>query len=75
MPAWLTRRYFRYVTPWLGAVLAGDREAYTYLPKSVDAFHSAAELVAIVEEAGLADVRHRRLALGSVAIVAGRVPG
>ena len=66
--------YFRTVTPWLGALLAGDREAYAYLPKSVETFLSADELVTMMEEAGLTGVRYRRLALGSVAIHAGRKP-
>ena len=28
--------YFRYATPWIGGLLAGDREAYAYLPASVE---------------------------------------
>ncbi len=64
--------YFRTVTPWFGALLAGDREAYAYLPKSVETFLSADELVTMMEEAGLTGVRYRRLALGSVAIHEGR---
>lgn len=66
--------YFRTVTPWFGALLAGDREAYAYLPKSVEAFLGADELAAMMEEAGLTGVRYRRFALGSVAIHEGRKP-
>lgn len=62
---------FRYATPWLGALLAGDREAYTYLPESVEEFLSARELAGLMVNAGLADVRHRSLALGGVAILVG----
>ena len=62
---------FRYVTPWLGVVLARDREAYTYLPESVRAFHSAAELALVMERSGLRGVETRSLALGAVAIVSG----
>ena len=70
---WVFPRLFRYVTPWLGAVLAGDREAYTYLPQSVSGGHSAKELGAIMETAGLVEVSYRMLALGAVAIVVGSV--
>ena len=63
--------YFRYVTPWLGAIFGGDREAYTYLPESVQGFLSASELSAMMGQAGLQDVRHRKLALGTVAIHVG----
>ncbi len=60
--------YFRRVTPWMGALFAGDREAYTYLPESVQGFMSAAELTELMEGEGLVNVRHRRLAMGTVAI-------
>ena len=63
--------YFRYVTPRLGALLAGDREAYTYLPESVQGFLSGAELGGMMQDAGLANVTARKLALGSVAVVVG----
>ena len=62
---------FRGVAPLLGLLLARDREAYTYLPESVQAFHSAAELVEVMERAGLRRVRTRMLALGAVAILSG----
>ena len=67
--------YFRYVTPWLGTVLAGDSEAYTYLPESVQGFLSANELARMMEEAGLRNVAVRGLALGTVAIVSGEKRG
>ncbi|MCI0796712.1 MAG: class I SAM-dependent methyltransferase, partial [Chloroflexi bacterium] len=66
--------YFRYVTPWLGALLAGDREAYTYLPQSVEGFLSAGELAALMKIAGLQDVSHDSLGLGTVAIHTGVKP-
>jgi demethylmenaquinone methyltransferase/2-methoxy-6-polyprenyl-1,4-benzoquinol methylase len=68
------RLYFRYVTPWLGALLAGDREAYTYLPESAQGFFSAEQLKGMLTKAGLSDVVCRRLALGSVALLVGRKP-
>ena len=63
--------YFRHVTPWIGAILAGDREAYTYLPESVEGFMSAGELASLMEQASLHNVTVRKLALGSVAIIRG----
>ena len=67
--------YFRHVTPWMGALFAGDREAYTYLPESVQGFLSAEELAELMEGAGLVNVRYRRLALGTVAIHVGEKAG
>ena len=66
--------YFRWVTPLLGAVLAGDREAYTYLPESVDRFLSAEEVGDMMEQTGLRIVESRRFALGSVAILIAEKP-
>ncbi len=64
---------FQKVAPILGAILAGDGEAYSYLPRSVDEFLSARQLAAAMEGAGLRNVRRRSLALGMVAIVVGDV--
>lgn len=63
--------YFRYVTPWMGGLLAGDREAYTYLPESVGEFLSADELASRMEDAGLRNVSCHKLAMGTVAIHVG----
>ena len=68
----LFRLYFRYVTPLLGAIVARDRETYTYLPESVQSFSSAEELASVVRGAGLQNVSVRKLALGTVAIVMGQ---
>ena len=63
--------HFRYVTPWLGSLLAGDREAYTYLPESVDEFLVPDALTTAMEAAGLTAVRYKSLAMGAVAIHVG----
>ena len=67
----MARLHFRYATPWMGALLAGDREAYTYLPQSAQGFMSADELGAAMTDAGLTVTTHKKLALGSVAIHVG----
>ena len=64
----MARLHFRYVTPWLGALLAGDREAYTYLPQSAQGFMSTDELTAAMTDAGLQVTHCVKLALGTVAI-------
>ena len=71
----MARFHFRYVTPWLGAAIAGDREAYTYLPQSAQTFMSAPELTAAMEDAGLQVTARRELALGTVAIHVGEKRG
>ncbi len=67
----LTRFHFRYITPWIGRALAGDREAYTYLPQSAQGFMSASELTDAMRDAGLEVTTYKKLALGTVAIHVG----
>jgi demethylmenaquinone methyltransferase/2-methoxy-6-polyprenyl-1,4-benzoquinol methylase len=65
--------YFHRLVPLVGAAVAGDRAAYTYLPRSVERFVTPAELARLMARAGLRDVRYRRLALGTIAIHVGQV--
>lgn len=70
----LFRLYFTRLVPILGALIARNRAAYTYLPQSVDAFLSPEGLAHAMAEAGLAVERVELLALGAAAIhVARRV--
>ncbi len=62
------RLYSRHLVPILGAMVAGDRAAYTYLPRSVDRFLEADALAKLLRELGLVQVEYRRLGLGTVAI-------
>ncbi len=55
------------ILPVIGG-LVSKSEAYTYLPKSIAAFHSREELAGMMEEAGLTDIRVHDLNLGSVCI-------
>jgi demethylmenaquinone methyltransferase/2-methoxy-6-polyprenyl-1,4-benzoquinol methylase len=65
--------YFHHVVPAIGAFVAGDRQAYTYLPQSVDRFVTPDELVELMENVGLRDVTYRRLGLGTIALHVGIV--
>jgi demethylmenaquinone methyltransferase/2-methoxy-6-polyprenyl-1,4-benzoquinol methylase len=66
----LLRLYFRGIVPRLGSLIAGDAAAYTYLPESAAAFLEPERLADLLRGLHLSDVQVRRLALGSVAIVA-----
>ncbi len=70
----MARFHFRYVTPWIGGALAGEREAYTYLPQSAQGFMSASELAEAMKTAGMEVTTYRKLALGTVAIHVGLNP-
>ncbi len=62
------RFYFHKIVPFMGGLLGGDREAYTYLPQSVDVFHTADQLAERMQNAGLRNVQYQKLNLGTVAL-------
>ena len=70
--SWFYAVWFDRIVPVLGT-LAGDRDAYTYLPDSVRRFPPADELAALMHRAGLRDVRYLMLAGGIIAIHSGSV--
>lgn len=67
----LFRVYFHHVVPRVGRLVSGDREAYTYLPQSVDRFLTPVELARLMERVGLQGVTYRRLGLGTVTVHTG----
>lgn len=66
--------YFRRLVPLLGWLIAGDAQAYTYLPASVAAFPPPERVAEAMRAASLVDVRWRRLGLGTVAVHVGHLP-
>ena len=63
--------YFNRVVPLIGAAVARDRAAYTYLPQSVGRFVTPPQLAQMMQRAGLDNVRYQRLGLGTIAIHVG----
>ncbi len=59
--------WFDRIVPILGG-LAGDRDAYSYLPESVKRFPPPRELAAIIDRAGAEEIRWSILAGGIIAI-------
>ncbi len=70
--SWFFRLWFDRVVPGIGR-LAGDPDAYAYLPNSVRRFPGPAELGGEMVAAGLADVRWVLTAGGIIAIHSGTV--
>ncbi len=56
------------VIPFLGTLLSGQRDAYTYLPDSTEAFLSAEELANQMTSAGFKRIGYKRLMFGTIAI-------
>ena len=74
--AWarIYRPLFRRVAPVVGG-LFGAREAYRYLPATLEGFPDAVQLAQKMRAAGLQEVSFRRLGLRAVALHMGRVAG
>ncbi len=62
-----------YLVPLLGCVIAGQAEAYRYLPNSITNFPPPPTLKQIMEDAGLRRVRYSLHTFGVVAIHVGEV--
>lgn len=64
--------YFEKITPRIGSIFAGDREAYTYLPQSVSNFLTSTQLSVLMAKKGFKKPVVKKLAFGTVAIVVGQ---
>jgi demethylmenaquinone methyltransferase/2-methoxy-6-polyprenyl-1,4-benzoquinol methylase len=77
-PGWfgdLYRWYFREVLPRIGAMISGDKSAYSYLPKSVARFFQPVELRELMLCNGFEAVEARVWTGGTVALHTGRKSG
>lgn len=64
----LIQIHLRTVIPALGRLLAGDDEAYRYLPSSTEGFQEPQELAEIIRAAGLDEVGFERRMFGTITI-------
>lgn len=63
--------YFNQIVPFIGGIVGGAKEAYTYLPDSAKNFPPPEQLKTIMEQAGLQTVQFRRMSFGAVAVHTG----
>lgn len=77
-PTWGFRHlfdwYFHSLSPLVGGLIARDRAAYEYLPRSVDNFEAVEDIRDLMAAAGLAEVRVHRLTFGIAVVHVGTVP-
>ena len=64
----LFRLFFYGFVPRLGAMVAREPGAYSYLPNSLTNFPAAPQLTKMLKDAGFAEVRYRYLGFGTVAV-------
>ena len=55
--------------PLIGKIVSKDKEAYTYLPESVDEFDKKIELISIFNQCGFSKVEKYSLTLGLTQVV------
>jgi demethylmenaquinone methyltransferase/2-methoxy-6-polyprenyl-1,4-benzoquinol methylase len=65
---WMYDFYSLYIMPWLGQLIVGSRQAYTYLPESIRMFPSPDELSVTLEKIGFSEITYQRLTNG-IAVV------
>lgn len=68
----LFRFYFHRVMPFIGRMVSRDKAAYTYLPKSVDAFPEGEDFLRIMAATGLHDRSAKPLTGGIATLYVGR---
>jgi demethylmenaquinone methyltransferase/2-methoxy-6-polyprenyl-1,4-benzoquinol methylase len=66
--------HLRTVIPLLGRLIAGDGQAYTYLPETTEGFKTPEEMAGVMRQVGLVNVRYRRFMLGTMALHVGVRP-
>ncbi len=63
--------YLRFGVPLVGGLVSGDKHAYRYLNRSIEAFHGPAAFCSMMERAGFSDVQATPLTWGVASIYSG----
>lgn len=66
---WLYKFYFKKILPLIGGIISGDREAYKYLPKSVEEFDEKINISSLLKTSGFNKVERYTLTFGIVQVV------
>jgi demethylmenaquinone methyltransferase/2-methoxy-6-polyprenyl-1,4-benzoquinol methylase len=60
--------YYKFVIPFLGFLIAGEKKAYKYLPETTIGFLKPDALAGAMEEAGLKHVGFKSFMFGNIAV-------
>ena len=63
--------YFRFILPKIGSIVSKDKAAYTYLPKSVEAFPDGEDFLHILQDVGFKNTQCSSLTFGISSIYIG----
>lgn len=61
--------YFNNILPLIGGIISGNREAYKYLPNSVEEFDKKVDLEVMLKKTGFSKVEKHILTLGTIQIL------
>jgi len=63
--------YFNKILPFIGRIISKDKEAYTYLPESVNTFDANIDIEKLLEESGFKNIKSYSLTFDVVQVVIG----
>ena len=66
---WLYKFYFKKILPFVGGIISGDKEAYSYLPRSVEEFDEKVDIQALLKNSGFEKITKHSLTMGIVQVV------
>ena len=65
----LYKFYFKKILPLIGGFVSGNKEAYNYLPNSVEEFDEKIDLPVLLKNSGFKSVQKYTLTFGIVQVV------
>ncbi|MDR3610890.1 MAG: class I SAM-dependent methyltransferase, partial [Ignavibacteriaceae bacterium] len=61
--------YFKKILPLIGGIISGDKEAYSYLPRSVEEFDEKINMKELLHNSGFKKVDAHTLTMGIVQVI------
>ena len=65
----LYKFYFKKILPFIGGIISGNKEAYNYLPNSVEEFDEKINLPELLKNSGFQSIQIHNLSFGIVQVV------
>ena len=66
---WIYKFYFKNILPFVGGLISGDKEAYSYLPRSVEEFDEKINMPELLKNSGFKKIEVHTLTLGIVQVI------
>ncbi len=61
--------YFKNILPFVGGIISGDKEAYKYLPRSVEEFDEKINIPELLKNSGFKKIERHNLTLGIAQVI------